>query len=698
MMSGFFTPFEKGCNCGPAASYSISKITDSITGEVSYELIRTVENQSQVVGDIISFSGDGMLVNYGGELVLLDSAIADIENQLDKTYNFTTFSELNIDTHNKTLVEITNELIAKNLPTNTIITGQIYSQALPFSGNGEAEVLVNHPAYWWKCGSLNIEPYSWTAITASSSWGDNGLVMDWIPSNYSLPTASDSTLGGIKVGEGLTIDNSGVLFATEVAVSSSSPTDGEKIWIDPSSISTQNIPEIKDNLINLTDTWSSTKINRELSAIREMCFPTLTISVESGSSLTITDGIDTITNTAINGEFKTSLPRLGLWTITGQLNTKTVFQTIDVNLIKNYNVSLTYTYIYGVEWDFTDSSLARTDDAALFVDPVPFVNDGNTVGSSPFDNLYPWNGMVKETIDGNVLVKIPKFWYKIERTASSFSLKIANMPTTGFSISPAHRARGGYPEQNYVYIGRYHCDDNYKSTSGSIPKSLITRDAGRTNTHSIGADYYQFDISLLTTIWYLYLVEFANWDSQNKIGYGCGNGSSKEKSGSTDAMPYHTGTIQTSRTTYGVGIQYRYIEDLWANVLDWCDGIIFSNTDIYLIDNPANYSDSSSSQYAVLVGTRTSTSNYIQDFTNSSVSGFEWFMYPSTNQTGSNQNKVTDYCSFNASGVVLCVGGSFADQGAYRGLFCLSGSSAASSSYGGIGVRLMRFGQPIQTI
>jgi hypothetical protein len=88
------------------------------------------------------------------------------------TYNFTTFTELNIDTHNKTLRQLTNELIAKNLPQNTIVTGQIYSAALPFSGNGEVEVLVNHSAYWWTCKSLNVAPYSWNALTASSTWGD----------------------------------------------------------------------------------------------------------------------------------------------------------------------------------------------------------------------------------------------------------------------------------------------------------------------------------------------------------------------------------------------------------------------------------------------------------------------------------------------------------------------------------------------
>lgn len=199
-MDGFYNPFAgNSSNSGGSGStdksrYTIEQVTES-SGEVKFKLKQTLNNDSPTyVGDIIGFRGNQILVSYGGEMILLNTAIANIETQLDKTYNFTTFNELSINTYNKTLTQITNELIAKNLPTNTIVTGQIYSSALPFTGNGEAEVIVNSPAYWWKCGSLNIAPYSWTAITASSSWGDNGLVMDWTPVSYTI----DSQLSSIS--------------------------------------------------------------------------------------------------------------------------------------------------------------------------------------------------------------------------------------------------------------------------------------------------------------------------------------------------------------------------------------------------------------------------------------------------------------------------------------------------------------------
>jgi hypothetical protein len=197
-------------------------------------------------------------------------------------------------------------------------------------------------------------------------------------------------------------------------------------------------------------------------------------------------------------------------------------------------------------------------------------------------------------------------------------------------------------------------------------------------------------MSLWITIWLLYLVEFANWNSQLMIGYGCGRGSSvgKENSGSTDSMPYHTGTMQTSRTTYGVGIQYRYIEDPWANVVDWVDGITFNGANIYAYESPDQYSDNYASEGAVLVGTRPTSSNYILNWNISSVKDFDWFMYPSS--VGGSTNQIPDYYGYNAGGVVLYVGGDCNYQSAGHGLFCLVGGDAASYSSGDIGVRLQR--------
>ena len=461
---------------------------------------------------------------------------------------------------------------------------------------------------------------------------------------------------------------------------------------------TWNEPQLNAGDISYDNTTTpvpSTNVQNAIDNIYDLILPVLTINVTALSSISITDGTTTITGTAnVGSKFKTQIPNFGTWTITATLNGDTATEEIIINQIKTYEIEMRYTQIYGVSWGFSGKVLSRTDKSALFTDPVPYVNDGVMTAadcSSPFDNLGPWSGMeVNTDALGNSLVSIPKFWYKIQKTASALTIQIADGPISGFHVSPAHRARNAQDtDKDVVYIGRYHSSgadvSKWKSVSGVTPIASITRAAARTGVHNLGAEYWQLDMSMWITIWMLYIVEFANWDSQAMIGYNCGNNSSKENTGSTDSMPYHTGTMQAAKTTYGVGVQYRYIEDPWGNVLDWCDGITFNNADIYCFDNFADYSDSYQSTGAKLVGTRPTTGNYIKNWGLSSETGYEWFMYPS--EVRSAQTEVPDYCNFNASGVVLRVGGYYY-QGANRGLFCLDGYYAASVSYAYVGVRL----------
>ena len=357
----------------------------------------------------------------------------------------------------------------------------------------------------------------------------------------------------------------------------------------------------------------------------------------------------------------------------------------DTELVLNYVKNT----IYGVSWDKTATTkLSRTNAAALFEDPVPYIAGASSYGS-PFDNLLPWSEIkIVEDVNAGTLVAIPKYWFRWTDTDGMLRLEIANYAAEGFSISPAHRDRGdGKGERDVVYIGRYHCsENNFKSETGVKPKFSMTRANFRTNIHNLGDTIYQNDFAMFWTIRMLYLVEYADWDSQSVIGYGCGDGSSTGAitMGYTDSMPYHTGTTKSSRTTYGFGTQYRYIEGLWDNAYDWCDGIYFSSANVYGIINPNNFSDTTG---GTLVGTRPTSSGCPKSWGISAVDDFDWFLYPAT-VGGSDTTYVPDGCYYNSSGVVLCVGG-YCNQHLYYGMFCLDGGNGASSIGGRIGSRLM---------
>ena len=414
---------------------------------------------------------------------------------------------------------------------------------------------------------------------------------------------------------------------------------------------------------------------------------TIHVSIDSGSTVTCTKGSKTQSKTAsATGTVDFTVTESGTYTITATKNGETAEDTATITADgQTVNVKLAYRHIYGVVWDGTSTTVwSRTDEAASFVNPTPY-RAGATSYGSPFDNLYPWSGMVRVTdaVAGE-LVAIPKFWYKWTKSGNSLKLQIADKETDGFHVSPAHADRGdGAGERDIVYVGRYHCNtNNYKSQSGVKPKANITRSAARTSIHNLGSNIWQSDIQMRMTIWMLYLVEFADWNSQKTIGKGCGNNSATENMGYTDSMPYHTGTTLASRDSYGIGTQYRYIEGLWDGVYDWGDGCYNNSNGLNIINTPSQFNDTSN---GIAVGVP--SSGWPSAFTVATVAGLEWVIYP-TASGGSETTYSADSWSFNASYPCLYFGGNYYQNGNF-GLFYVYYTSASySDAY--IGCRLQK--------
>ena len=411
---------------------------------------------------------------------------------------------------------------------------------------------------------------------------------------------------------------------------------------------------------------------------------TITVTCPAGSSVTCANGDTTLTQTAASGTAVFTVGNAGTWTVTATLDGESASGEVVISADgESKSITLQYVHIYGVLWDGTSTTaLSRTDDAAGFSDPVPAVSGGS--GNSPFDTLLPWSGMVRSTDpQAGELVAIPKYWYKWTKSGSTIKLQIADGPAEGFLVSPAHCDRGdGHGERDVVYVGRYHCHtSNWKSQTGGKPKADITRSSARSSIHNLGSTIWQWDWAMDWTIKMLYLVEYADWNSQTKIGYGCGNNSSTENMGQTDGMTYHTGTKQSSRTTYGVGVQYRHIEGLWDNVYDWVDGCYYNSNGLNIILNPNNFSDSSggtsigtpSSGYPSALDIKTGLNN-------------QWPL--PTAAGGSDSTYVPDSWGFNASSPCLVVGGYYG-QSLDHGLFYV-GCVTASSAVASIGCRLMK--------
>lgn len=518
--------------------------------------------------------------------------------------------------------------------------------------------------YEWADGTTAAKSVTWRILRASISPPTQGGSLTYTGTAQS-PTFSGFDSAKMTIGGTTSATNAGSYNATA--------TPGKNYQWSDGTTSAKNVP------------WSIGKAAGSLSLNKTSL--TLDGTSATGEVTVTRAGDGAISASSNNSGIASVSVANGKVTVTGKTNgTATI--TVKVAAGTNHNAPADKTFtvtvniprIYGAQWDGTSTTKwTRTDDAARFTDPVPYVAGASSY-SSPFDNLQPWAGMVKSNRTGGVMVAIPKFWYKLTQSGSSLKIQIADKATAGFSVSPAHMNRGdGKGERSVVYVGRYHCASDYKSKTGVAPKASITRSAARSGIHALGTNIWQMDFATRFTLWLLYIVEFADWNTQKTIGKGCGNNSAPQNMGYTDSMPYHTGTTQNSRDTYGLGTQYRNIEGLWDNVYDWCDGCYNASNGLNIILNPNNFSDSSG---GTTIGTP--ASGWPAGFTVSSAAGFP--MFYSSKTGGSETTYSCDYWYFSASDPCVYVGGYYGQSGG-QGLFYVD-FTAASFAHGNIGSRL----------
>lgn len=221
---GQFNPFYRsnsggGSGGGGSSEIVRYKIEKSLeNSKTIFKLKQSINGASSYVGDIITF--DAADISFDSEKAqTVEEALNYLLNFTEGNYNFTTFQELGIDTFGKTMEQILSEVLSKNLPVNTIITGQIYKSAAPELRwtNAEAEIQITEGGdgqqiYWCSASSIDTSPYQWNSIYYADDINSPiNQTLDWTPTYYELPTASTTEKGGIIVGNTLNIDSNGVL-------------------------------------------------------------------------------------------------------------------------------------------------------------------------------------------------------------------------------------------------------------------------------------------------------------------------------------------------------------------------------------------------------------------------------------------------------------------------------------------------------
>lgn len=347
---------------------------------------------------------------------------------------------------------------------------------------------------------------------------------------------------------------------------------------------------------------------------------------------------------------------------------------------------------YAVQWHYDDSSpqLARGGAAAEFDDPSPATSVSGS-GSSPFDNIEPWASMKRYNVlaDGTIIpdsnasfdqanndtvVWIPQFYYKSEKdtTNNRWTWAISPVAKTGYDLHPG----------SGKYVGRYHTSGSSSAVytkSGVNPLANTSQTNFRTysSAKSNGTGWRMLDLATWSAIQLLYLVEFANFDSQTKLGKGWNTGSVGSMGG-TDSALYHT--IQAT----GVHNQYRWIEDPFSNVYDWIDGFLGGTSSVYA---GASTSYTGSTTGLTSLGFVLPASGAIHGFKYSANA--PWAFIPDTASGTDYTTYVTDRVNSSSSQRPACVGGYYSDDALY-GLFCFDAYNRDSASRASLGSRLLK--------
>ena len=264
--------------------------------------------------------------------------------------------------------------------------------------------------------------------------------------------------------------------------------------------------------------------------------------------------------------------------------------------------------IYGLRWD-GNTTYTRLEDAEGMVanagvGAIPATND--------FDNAEIYKDIVDVTVDGNVFVKIPKFYIKKVVTGDTWEWYVSKERKDNVYYLPECFKDESGNELDYVLIGKYDASLNgtkLESKSGATPAVSISLDTARTyaiNNNVSGVTGYQlFDIHAYDAVQVLFYIEFGTVNSQSIMyGYSASANSKMLSNGTTNIVVSSSGST-TSNSDGLSAMKYRGIENLYGNIYQFVDGIFFYLKQVYVSKKPSTYST-----YYTSDGTFTSNGDY----------------------------------------------------------------------------------------
>lgn len=452
------------------------------------------------------------------------------------------------------------------------------------------------------------------------------------------------------------------------------------------------------------------------------------------------------------------------------------FQSVDARIEELEEdvdkIETTRGHVYGIRRKITNNSSSAWERIFDSVGKVANATKNGGTVQNDFDSLAPWSDIKSCNYDlttkkikawfgdanfkfdgsnGDVFTYIPKTYWKIYQENDYDYVLLADYP------------RAGFMEVDGFFTGRYNgsvVSDVLHTYSGLVPTTSKTIGQFRTLANALGNEFSQLDWRYFV-VQMLYLVEYANYNSQSMLGNGVMNrkylktliaenntnrvvigsasgyyvgqiiriGTSDGGTQVADARKitaieaYDDGTVTGSAITFdgaavniavdnfvctmaqitgqcdALGMKsgcinndgyhsmiYRGIENIFANIWQWVDGINIKDHLAYICKDHSKYaSDKFDGDYKPLAYTNCDTNG------NPKKLGLDvdepFFRFP-TEIGGGTSTYMCDYYWQNTGNRVALVGGSF-NGGAYDGLWYWSFGNSSSGANWHFGARVL---------
>jgi hypothetical protein len=338
--------------------------------------------------------------------------------------------------------------------------------------------------------------------------------------------------------------------------------------------------------------------------------------------------------------------------------------------------------------------------------------------------------------NGQVMVHMPKYYYKSYEENGAYYLFLSSHPEAGFKLIPEY-TKDDSTELSQVYIGAleacaydvsesaYITDDSagvdFTPSTGDKLSSIagvkpisglnndLTRDNARILAENRGTGWQLQDFTNISSLQMLFIVRYATLNSQSvfrgvaditddsstnmavNTGFTCGVGTGANDLGneSGEVSISHYQTAQTTKPFSFCGI-----ENFYSNIWKWTDGFNIDSNKPLIAKTASNYADNTSTNYNTIVDPLTgsdismpSLNNYWQE--QILTDEFDWGFIPLEIQTSSPSDSkyFCDYY-YQSTGWRVALFGGYWNGGSALGAFYWALAYSSASFGRAVGSRI----------